>query len=91
MEKIYNYYQDIVAYTRRADSLKKNTFAGSIRLLLVAGLITMIWFFKSEEWEVLAGDYRLVYYPFIALMVWHTKLFARKCYKKHWQTSVKTN
>ena len=40
MEKIYNYYQDIVtAYTRRADNLKKKIhLLGSIRLLLVAGL-----------------------------------------------------
>ena len=45
MEKIYNYYQDIVtAYTRRADNLKKKIhLLGSIRLLLVAGLIAMVW------------------------------------------------
>ena len=82
MEKIYNYYQDIVtAYTRRADNLKKKIhLLGSIRLLLVAGLIAMVWFFKSEDWKVLAGIAVLFIIPFIALMVWHTKLFARKCY-----------
>ena len=82
MEKIYNYYQDIItAYTRRADSLKKKIhLLGSIRLLLVAGLIAMIWFFKSEDWKVLVGIAVLFIIPFIALMVWHTKLFARKCY-----------
>ena len=53
---------------------------GSIRLLLVAGLIAMVWFFKSEDWKVLAGIAVLFTIPFIALMVWHTKLFARKCY-----------
>ena len=82
MEKIYNYYQDIItAYTRRADSLKKKIhLLGSIRLLLVAGLIAMIWFFKSEDWKVLVGIAVLFIIPFIALMVWHTKLVARKCY-----------
>ena len=82
MEKIYNYYQDIAtAYTRRADNLKKKIhLLGSIRLLLVAGLIAMVWFFKSEDWKVLAGIAVLFTIPFIALMVWHTKLFARKCY-----------
>ena len=82
MEKIYNYYQDIVtAYTRRADNLKKKIhLLGSIRLLLVASLIAMVWFFKSEDWKVLAGIAILFTIPFIALMVWHTKLFARKCY-----------
>ena len=41
MEKIYNYYQDIVtAYTRRADNLKKKIhLLGSIRLLSVSGCI----------------------------------------------------
>ena len=72
MEKIYNYYQDIVtAYTRRADNLKKKIhLLGSIRLLLVAGLIAMVWFFKSEDWKVLAGIAVLFTIPFIALMVW---------------------
>ena len=44
MEKIYNYYQDIVtAYTRRADNLKKKIhLLGSIRLLLVASLIARL-------------------------------------------------
>ena len=69
MEKIYNYYQDIItAYTRRADSLKKKIhLLGSIRLLLVAGLIAMIWFFKSEDWKVLVGIAVLFIIPFIAL------------------------
>ena len=69
MEKIYNYYQDIVtAYTRRADNLKKKIhLLGSIRLLLVAGLIAMVWFFKSEDWKVLAGIAVLFTIPFIAL------------------------
>ena len=76
MEKIYNYYQDIVtAYTRRADNLKKKIhLLGSIRLLLVAGLIAMVWFFKSEDWKVLAGIAVLFTIPFIALMVWHQAL-----------------
>lgn len=76
MEKIYNYYQDIVtAYTRRADNLKKKIhLLGSIRLLLVAGLIAMVWFFKSEDWKVLGRDRRLVYYPFIALSAAHQAL-----------------
>lgn len=81
MEKIYNYYQNtLTAYTRRADSLKKKIhWLGSIRLLLTGGLIAMIWLFKAEEWTVLAGIALLFMVPFIALMVWHSRLFARKC------------
>ena len=82
MEKIYNYYKETVtAYTRRAENLKRKIhLLGSIRLLLVAGLIAMIWLFKSEDWKVLAGIVVLFLIPFIALMAWHTRLFARKCY-----------
>lgn len=82
MEKIYNYYQNIITvYTRKTDRLKKKIhLLGSIRLLLVAGLVAMIWFFKSEDWKILAGIVILFVFSFIVLMVWHTKLFARKSY-----------
>lgn len=82
MEKIYNYYQNIITvYTRKADHLKKKIhLLGSIRLLLVAGLIAMIWLFKSEDWKILAGIVILFVFSFIVLMIWHTKLFAQKCY-----------
>lgn len=82
MKKIYDYYQDTAtAYTLRAESLKKKIhLLGSIRLLLVAGLIAMIWFFKAEDWKVLATIALLFLIPFITLMAWHTRLYARKCY-----------
>lgn len=82
MEKIYTYYKDIVtAYTRRMDNLnKKIHLLGSLRLLLVVGLFAMIWFFKAESWPVITGIVLLFVIPFILLMVWHTKLYAKKNY-----------
>lgn len=93
MEKIYNYYQDIVtAYTRRADNLKKKIhLLGSIRLLLVAGLIAMVWFFKSEDWKVLAGIAVLFTIPFIALMAGTPSSSPGNVTPKHWRTCAKTN
>ncbi len=82
MKKRYDYYRNTaVAYTREADNLKKKIhLLGSIRLLLTVGLIGMFWFFKSEDWKVLVGIAIVFVLPFIALLVGHTRLFARKCY-----------
>lgn len=82
MENIYSYYQEnIAAYTRRIDNLRKKIhLLGTIRLGLVAGLILMIWLFKAENLTILTGITLSFIVPFIALMVYHTKLFARKTY-----------
>lgn len=82
MEKVYSFYQEnITAYTRRIDNLRKKIhLLGSIRLALVVGLIAMVWFFKAASWTTLAGIVVLFVLPFIALMVYHTKLYARKVY-----------
>ena len=45
------------AYTRRADNLKKKIhLLGSIRLLLVAGLIAMVWFSNPKTGKCWPGS-----------------------------------
>lgn len=82
MEKVYQYYKDtITAYTRRSDSLKRRMhICGTIRLLLVAGLIAAIWLLKAEGWQMLAGATVVFIIPFVALMVYHTVLSRKKEY-----------
>ena len=82
MEKVYQYYKEtITAYTRRSDSLRKKMhLCGTIRLLLVAGLVAAIWLLKAEGWQVLAGTVVLFIIPFIALMAYHTHLSYLKEY-----------
>ena len=82
MEKVYQYYRDtIAAYTRRSDNLKKKIhLIGTIRLLLVAGLIAAIWFLKTESWMMLTGAVILFLIPFVGLMVYHTFLSSKKSY-----------
>lgn len=82
MENIICYYQDtILAYTQKADRLKRKIhLLGSIRLLLVAGMVGMIWLLKAQEWQILAATVIGFMLPFIGLMVWHTKLSAQKSY-----------
>ncbi|MCD8136128.1 MAG: DNA mismatch repair protein MutS, partial [Parabacteroides gordonii] len=76
MEKVYQYYKEtITAYTRRSDSLRKKMhLCGTIRLLLVAGLVAAIWLLKAEGWQVLAGTVVLFIIPLIALMAYNTNL-----------------
>lgn len=82
MEKVYIFYKEnIEAYTRRADSLRKRIhLLGTIRLALVAGMVVAVWLGKAEGWGFLLGMVALFMLPFVALMVYHTKLFARKRY-----------
>lgn len=82
MEKVYQYYKEtIAAYIRRSDGLRKKMhLCGTIRLLLVAGLVAMIWLLKAEGWPVLAGTVILFIIPFIALMAYHTHLSYQKEY-----------
>lgn len=84
MEKVYQYYQDtIAAYTRRSDNLRKKIhLIGTIRLLLVAGLLAAIWFLKAENWMMLAGAVVLFLIPFVGLMVYHTFLSSKKSYAR---------
>lgn len=82
MEKVYSYYKEnSTAYSRRIENLtKKIHLVGSIRLALVIGTVAMIWICKAESWSVLAGIILLFILPFLALMVFHTRLFAQKTY-----------
>lgn len=82
MEKVYGYYSDTIeAYTRRVESLKKQIhLLGSIRLALLVGMIAVLWLFKAESCSLLCGMIALFVIPFIALMVFHTKLYTRKSY-----------
>ena len=82
MEKVYQYYQEnIEAYSRQVESLKRKIhLLGSIRLFIAAGMIALIWLLKAQNWTILSGAIFGCIVPFIALMVWHTKLSARKSY-----------
>ncbi|MCC8153891.1 MAG: DNA mismatch repair protein MutS, partial [Tannerellaceae bacterium] len=82
MEQIYEYYRNnIEAYTRRVNNLtKKIHLIGTIRLLLVAGMIADIWLLKSLDWEIIAGSICLFLIPIILLMIYHSCLAHRRDY-----------
>ena len=82
MEKIYHYYRSVIENNeKRVERLKKYIhLAGTLRLLLVAGLIGCIWIAREQSlliWTLIFIGFII---PFASLMIWHTKLFARKTY-----------
>lgn len=82
IESVYTYYKEnSEAYRRQAASLKKRIhLIGSIRLGLVAGLLLCLWLFRAENGWIWTGIVLLYALPFALLMLYHTKLFARKNY-----------
>lgn len=82
MENIKSFYrQNVEAYTRRIANLRKNIhWVGSVRLALVVGWGISLWLFWEQSWQLLTGISALFILPFILLMLYHNKLFARKSY-----------
>ena len=82
MEKVFAYYREKTArHEAQAEALGKRIYLlGSLRLLLVAGLITALWLGKGESGGVLTFIVAAFVLPFVGLMVWHSRLFARKSY-----------
>ena len=82
IETIINGYRARMQQADRAlDSLQRRIYRiSTLRLLLfaagVAGLIVL----RSESWTVLAGIALVTFVPFVGLIQYHNRLFARKDY-----------
>ncbi|WP_099463445.1 MULTISPECIES: MutS-related protein [Parabacteroides] len=84
MKNVYSFYKEnIEAYTRRSNSLKKKIhLMGSIRLALVAALICCIWLLRNESPLLLTIVTIAFIIPFALLMWYHNKLYAKKEYSE---------
>jgi len=82
MEKVYQFYtSNVESYNIRINNLKnKIHLFGTIRLILVAGLVAAIWFLKNYNWQILTIGILVFLIPFIVLMVYHTSLSRKKSY-----------
>ena len=82
MEKVFAYYREKTArHEAQAEALGRRIYLlGSLRLLLVAGLIAALWLGKGESGGVLTLIVAAFVLPFVGLMVGHSRLFARKSY-----------
>jgi hypothetical protein len=82
MEEVYSFYRGTIElYNKLSKQLGKQIYLlGSIRLALVIAMIAAIWFFKAFHWSVIIGIIIAFMLPFALLMIWHTRLAARKNY-----------
>ena len=82
MRQVYSHYEgNIRTYTQELGNLKKRIHAiGSIRLLLVAGLLLALWTLRDASWLWLTGTTAAFALPFIILMRYHDRLYAKKLY-----------
>ncbi len=82
MEEIYCFYRKTIEkYTELAKQIGKQIYLlGSIRLALVIAMIAAIWLFKASYWTVIIGIIIAFMLPFAFLMIWHTRLSAKKNY-----------
>lgn len=82
LEDIIRFYENQVAdHTRTRDTLRKKIYrAGTVRLFLFIALLVAGWFFRNAGWTAWLGIIVVCAVPFIALVVYHTKLAVRKVY-----------
>ncbi len=82
MKNVFSYYENnIAAYTRRENNLRKKIHLyGTIRLALIVAMLVTIWFLRAQDWRILVGVSLLYLLPFAALMVYHSFLSNRKTY-----------
>ncbi|MDR1098493.1 MAG: DNA mismatch repair protein MutS [Tannerella sp.] len=55
---------------------------GSLRLLLIAGMIITLWFCRGYGAPILVTVAVAFFIPFLILVVYHTKLFAKRTYEE---------
>ena len=82
MEKIYSFYENRMkdCSDKVAELKKRIHITGTIRLLLFVGMCGTVYAVSDMAWQIIAGAIALFVIPFIALMVYHTKLFNKKLY-----------
>lgn len=85
MEEIIRFYEDqIKHFTNVSESLKKKIYqAGTLRLLLFVAACVAFWFCRNADWYVWLIIFIAFVIPFLALMVYHSKLFDKKRNAEH--------
>ena len=80
MEALIRFYDERIAQHRATlEALKRKIYhAGTLRLLIVVAALVAVWIARGAGWGVLAGIVVACAVPFVALMVYHNRLSARK-------------
>ncbi|MDR1455978.1 MAG: DNA mismatch repair protein MutS [Tannerella sp.] len=82
MEEIIRFYERRIAHhTAVRDRLHRQIYRfGTLRLLLFAGAAAALWLGRGNGWATTAVTAAAFALPFVALMIRHTQLAARKTY-----------
>jgi len=82
MEKVCTYYKEkITDCEHRVANLKRRIhLIGTVRLALFLGVFGAVYIMRDSSVAVLVGVVSLFVIPFVALMVYHTRLFNKKTY-----------
>lgn len=80
MEALIRFYDERIAQHRATlEALKRKIYhAGTLRLLIVVAALVAVWIARGAGWGVLTGIGVACAVPFVALMVYHNRLSARK-------------
>ena len=80
MEALIRFYDERIAQHRATlEALKRKIYhAGTLRLLIVVAALVAVWIARGAGWAVLTGIVVACAVPFVALMVYHNRLAARK-------------
>ena len=80
MEALIRFYDERIAQHRATlEALKRKIYhAGTLRLLIVVAALVAVWIARGAGWAVLMGIVVACAVPFVALMVYHNRLAARK-------------
>lgn len=80
MEALICFYDERIAQHRATlEALKRKIYhAGTLRLLIVVAALVAVWIARGAGWGVLMGIVAACAVPFVALMVYHNRLSARK-------------
>ena len=80
MEALIRFYDERIAQHRATlEALKRKIYhAGTLRLLIVVAALVAVWIARGAGWGVLTGIVAVCAVPFVALMVYHNRLSARK-------------
>lgn len=80
MEALIRFYDERIAQHRvTLEALRRKIYhAGTLRLLIVVATLVAVWIARGAGWAVLMGVVACGAVPFVALMVYHNRLAARK-------------
>ncbi len=82
MEEVIRFYDEqITKYTAIRQRLKRRMYhVGTLRLFLFVTALIILWFFRETGWMTLTAWTTAFALPFVALLVYHTKLSEKKAY-----------